>query len=48
VVPARILKKSTRNECTSFDPKTVQEFNRDGGKPSPGGARAAFDALFKI
>lgn len=47
-IPARILKKSTRNECALFNPKTAQEFNREGGKPSPGGARAAFDALFKI
>jgi hypothetical protein len=50
-IPARILKKSTHNECTLFDPKTVQEFSRDGGKPASGGAggaRAAFDALFKI
>jgi hypothetical protein len=47
-IPAHVLKKSTRNECPLFEPKTVQEFNRDGGKPSPGDARSAFDALFKL
>lgn len=51
-IPAHILKKSTRNECPLFEPKVVQEFNReggrDGGKSSPGDARSAFDALFKF
>jgi hypothetical protein len=47
-IPARILKKSTRNECALFAQKTVQEFGREGGgKPSSNDPRAAFDALFK-
>jgi hypothetical protein len=50
-VPARIVKKSTRNECPLFTPKTTQEFARESGKDSPGSpgdARSAFDALFKF
>lgn len=50
-IPARVLKKSTRNECPLFTPKAAQEFAKDageGGKPTPGDARSAFDALFKF
>jgi hypothetical protein len=49
-IPARIQKKSTRNECPLFTPKAAQEFGNDSGsgKPAPGDARSAFDALFKI
>lgn len=47
-IPAKILKKSTRNECTLFTPKLAQEFAKDSDKPAPGDARAAFDALFKL
>ena len=50
-IPARVAKKSTRNECPLFTPKAAQEFARDAGesgKPSPGDARSAFDALFKF
>ena len=51
-VPARIVKKSTRNECPLFTPKAAQEFAKesDKGNPgsSPGDARSAFDALFKF
>ncbi len=47
-VPARIVKKSTRNECPLFTPKTAQEFGNDSGKGNPGDARSAFDALFKF
>jgi len=46
-IPARVLKKSTRNECPLFAPKTAQELGK-GDKPAPGSARAAFDALFKL
>jgi len=53
-IPARIQKKSTRNECPLFTPKTAQEFAKDSGnsgssgKPAPGDAKSAFDALFKF
>lgn len=46
-VPARVVKKSTRNECPLFTPKTAQEFGKDSDKGNPGDARSAFDALFK-
>ena len=47
-IPARIVKKSTRNECLLFTPKTVQEFAKESDKGNPGDARSAFDALFKF
>jgi hypothetical protein len=47
-VPAKILKKSTRNECPLFTPKVAQEFAKDSNKGNPGDARSAFDALFKF
>ena len=51
-VPARIVKKSTRNECPLFTPKAAQEFAKESAKgnpgSSPGDARSAFDALFKL
>jgi hypothetical protein len=47
-VPARIVKKSTRNECPHFTPKAAQEFAKESGKGNPGDARSAFDALFKF
>lgn len=47
-IPARVLKKSTRNECPLFTPKVAQEFGKDRDNPSPGDARSAFDALFKF
>jgi hypothetical protein len=47
-IPARIAKKRDRNECAVFAPKLAQEFGRDSDKPSPGDARSAFDALFKL
>ena len=47
-IPARVLKKSTRNECPLFTPKAAQEFGNEGGKPAPGDAKSAFDALFKF
>jgi hypothetical protein len=47
-IPARIVKKSTRNECPLFTPKTVQEFAKESDKGNPGDARSAFDALFKF
>ena len=47
-IPARIVKKSTRNECPLFTPKVAQEFAKEAEKPAPGDARSAFDALFKL
>jgi len=47
-IPAKILKKSTRNECPLFTPKSAQEFAKEAEKPSPSDARSAFDALFKF
>jgi len=46
-IPARVAKKRDRNECLLFTPRATQEFGQESGKPTPGGARAAFDALFK-
>ncbi len=43
-VPVRIAKKATRNDCSLFELKIVQEFESDSGKPGEG--KAAFDALF--
>lgn len=47
-IPARVPKKTLRNECPLYTPKMVQEFGKDRDKPSPGDARSAFDALFKL
>jgi hypothetical protein len=47
-IPARVAKKSTRNDCPLFVPKSAQEFARESGKPAPSDARSAFDALFKL
>jgi hypothetical protein len=47
-IPARVVKKRDRNDCPLFTPKLAQEFAKDAGKPSPGDARSAFDALFKF
>lgn len=47
-IPARVVKKRERNECPCFQPKTVQEFGSESGKPGPTDPRAAFDALFKL
>ncbi len=46
---ARVAKKSVRNDCQLFAPKTAQEFGADRDRPAAGPAdpRAAFDALFK-
>ncbi|HVT59153.1 MAG TPA: hypothetical protein VHR45_12215 [Thermoanaerobaculia bacterium] len=45
-IPERIAKKSARNCCPVFAPKTVQEFGADRDHPTD--PRAAFDALFKL
>jgi hypothetical protein len=45
-IAERISKKSKRNECELFEPKTTQEFAKES--PPPDDARAAFDALFKL
>jgi hypothetical protein len=47
-VPARIVKKSTRNECTFFTPKEAQEVGRQHDRETSKDARSAFDALFKL
>ncbi len=47
-IPARVARKRDRNDCTFFQPKTVQEFAAESSKPAPGDPRAAFDALFKM
>ncbi len=49
-LPARIAKKSVRNECGLFGPRLAQEFGADRDRPQGQAAdpRAAFDALFKI
>lgn len=50
-VAARVASKAKRNHCALFTPKAAQEFAREiqaaPDTPKPGGARAAFDALFK-
>jgi hypothetical protein len=45
-IAERIGKKSKRNECDLFEPKTTQEFDKES--PPPDDARSAFDALFKL
>jgi len=45
-IPERIAKKATRNTCQLFEPKLVQGFRADSGKPDD--PRAAFDALFDL
>lgn len=45
-IAERIAKKSKRNHCNLFEPKTTQEFDKES--PPPDDARAAFDALFKL
>ena len=44
----RIVKKSTRNECTFFTPKEAQESGRQHDRETSKDARSAFDALFKL
>ena len=48
-VPARVVGKQVKNECTFFQPKIVKDLAADKGtKPmSENDARKAFDALFK-
>lgn len=50
-LPARVAKKSARNDCALFLPKAAQEFGADRDRPAPDAGpsdpRAAFDALFK-
>ena len=42
-IPERIAKKSTRNQCELFGPKTVQGFATERGTSD---ARSEFDSLF--
>jgi len=48
-IPARVVGKHVRNECTFFQPKIVKDLSADKGKQpqTPDDARKAFDALFK-
>jgi hypothetical protein len=48
-IPARVSPKDKGNACELFEPRLRREFAREKAKPSdPTGARAAFDALFKL
>lgn len=47
-IPARVVKKSTRNDCTFFTPKEAQEVGRQHERETSKDARSAFDALFKL
>jgi hypothetical protein len=48
-IPARVVGKHVKNECTFFQPKIVKDLAADKGKQpqTPDDARKAFDALFK-
>ena len=48
-IPARVVGKHKRNECTFFSPKIVRDLAADKGRQAqtPDDARKAFDALFK-
>ena len=48
-IPARVVGKHVKNECTFFQPKIVKDLAADKGKQpvSENDARKAFDALFK-
>jgi hypothetical protein len=48
-IPARVVGKHAKNECTFFQPKIVKDLAADKGKQpvSENDARKAFDALFK-
>jgi hypothetical protein len=48
-IPARVVGKHAKNECTFFTPKIVKDLAADKGKQlqTPDDARKAFDALFK-
>ena len=48
-IPARVVGKQVRNECTLFQPKIVKDLAADKGKQpmTENDARKAFDALFK-
>ena len=48
-IPARVVGKHVKNECTFFQPKIVKDLAADKGKQpmTENDARKAFDALFK-
>jgi hypothetical protein len=48
-IPARVVGKQVKNQCTFFQPKIVKDLAADKGKQpmSEDSARKAFDALFK-
>lgn len=48
-IPARVIGKHAKNQCTFFTPKIVKDLAADKGKQpvSENDARKAFDALFK-
>ncbi|HEY0140892.1 MAG TPA: hypothetical protein VGF48_08350 [Thermoanaerobaculia bacterium] len=48
-IPARVVGKHAKNECTFFTPKIVRDLSADKMRQpqTPDDARKAFDALFK-
>ncbi|HEY1253063.1 MAG TPA: hypothetical protein VGH97_17920 [Thermoanaerobaculia bacterium] len=46
-IPARIVSKKARNECTFFSPAKTFDLTGSRGAATPDDARSAFDALFK-
>jgi hypothetical protein len=46
-IAARISPKDTRNTCALFEPRTTVERETKTTASAPGGARKAFDDLFK-
>ena len=46
-IPARISPKDTRNECTSYEPRTTVERETKTASGGTSSARKAFDDLFK-
>jgi hypothetical protein len=48
-IPARVVGKHVKNQCTFFQPKIVKDLAADKGKQpmTENDARKAFDALFK-
>lgn len=46
-IPARIVSKKARNECTFFSPAKAFDLTGSRGSATPDDARSAFDALFK-
>jgi len=45
-IEVRIVRKSSRNDCSLFEPKVARETSAES--PEPGDARAEFDSLFNF